>query len=191
MNIFLEKIKDFGKIYVDDNYKFEFKECSLNTNKNKAYIITGEKRNIITKTGTDGWTGAICKNELENSKEEYIWKIKILKSYNYNPIVGIATIDLDTNKRSFEENINCGWYYSAFNGFLYSGPPHNYNLKDIKLKSQKNEITIIMNMKKRSLKFIIENEDKGEAYTNIPLEKPIFPSVLLYYKNDSVEISEV
>ena len=45
-------------------------------------------------------------------------------------------------------------------------------------------------MKTRSLKYIIDNEDKGESYKNIPLEKPIFPTVLLYNSNDSVQISE-
>ena len=48
-----------------------------------------------------------------------------------------------------------------------------------------------MNMKKRTLKFIIDNEDKGESYNNIPLYKPIAPSVLLENTNDSVEIIEV
>ena len=48
-----------------------------------------------------------------------------------------------------------------------------------------------MNMKKRSLKFIIEGEDKGDSYIDIPLEKPIFPSVLLYNKDDSIEIIEI
>ena len=47
-----------------------------------------------------------------------------------------------------------------------------------------------MNMKKRSLKFIINNEDKGDSYTNIPIDKPIFPAVLLENQNDSVEITE-
>ena len=46
-------------------------------------------------------------------------------------------------------------------------------------------------MKKRTLKFIIDNEDKGDAYTNIPLEEPIYPSVFLYYKDDSVEFEEI
>ena len=45
-------------------------------------------------------------------------------------------------------------------------------------------------MKKRSLKFIIDGEDK-DCYRDIPLEKPIFPSVLLYNKDDSVEIIEI
>ena len=47
-----------------------------------------------------------------------------------------------------------------------------------------------MNMKKRTLKFLINNEDKGDSYTNIPIDKPLFPSVMLYYQNDSIEISE-
>ena len=47
-----------------------------------------------------------------------------------------------------------------------------------------------MNMKKGSLKFIIDGEDKGEAYKNIPLDKPLYPSVLLFFKDDSVEICD-
>ena len=45
-------------------------------------------------------------------------------------------------------------------------------------------------MKERSIKFIINNEDKGESYTNIPIDKSLFPAVFLYYQNDSIEISE-
>ena len=48
-----------------------------------------------------------------------------------------------------------------------------------------------MNMKKRTLKFIINNEDKGDSYTNIPIDKPIFPAVCLAYQNDSVEIQNI
>ena len=48
-----------------------------------------------------------------------------------------------------------------------------------------------MNMKKRSLKFIINNEDKGNSYTNIPIDNPIYPTVFLYDINDSVQILEI
>ena len=56
------------------------------------------------------------------------------------------------------------------------------------MKSKYIEVKVIMNMKRGSLKFIIDNEDKGDAYTNIPLDKPIFPSIFLNWANDSVEI---
>jgi hypothetical protein len=48
-----------------------------------------------------------------------------------------------------------------------------------------------MNMKKRTLKFIINNEDRGDSYKNIPIDKPLFPAVMLYYSNDSVEITKL
>ena len=43
-------------------------------------------------------------------------------------------------------------------------------------------------MKERTLKFIIDNEDKGPSYSNIPIDKPLFPAICLYNTNDSVEI---
>ena len=45
-------------------------------------------------------------------------------------------------------------------------------------------------MKKGILKFIMDGEDKGNSFTDIPLNKPLFPSVLLYHKDDSVEITD-
>ena len=130
----------------------------------------------------------ICEDKLDKSIDEHIWKIKILKTKNYDIMIGIATIDFDINLASYEINKNYGWYYYYENGTLFSGPPHNYQNKGKNLKYKNNEITIIMNMKKRTLKFIIDNEDKGESYTDIPLDKQIVPSVLLFNTNDSVEI---
>ena len=153
-------------------------------------MITGENENIITKTGTyNRWAGTICEYQLENSKEEHKWKIKILKSKYKNIMVGVAPIDFDINSSSYN---TCGWYlycyYNHNNPYLFSGPPYNYSCKSTNLNKVKDEIIIVMNMKRRTLKFIIDNEDKGESYTDIPIEKPIFPAVLLYTKDDSVEI---
>ena len=71
---------------------------------------------------------------------------------------------------------------------LFSGALYNYNCKSTNVNKVKDKIIIVMNMNKRTLKFIIDNEDKGESYSDIPIDKPIFPAVLLYNKDDSVEI---
>ena len=42
---------------------------------------------------------------------------------------------------------------------------------------------------KSSLKFIIDGDDKGVSYTNIPLDKEIAPAVTLYDKDDSVQLT--
>ena len=54
------------------------------------------------------------------------------------------------------------------------------------------KIIIVMYMNKRVIKFLINNkdEDKRESYTDIPIDKPLFPSVCLYNINDYVEILE-
>ena len=153
------------------------------------FSITGDNNNILTKTGKDGYYGTICINELDKSIEEHIWKIKILKTTNNKYImVGVAPIDFDIN---LENNYNkCGWYYYCYNSTLFSGPPFNYNRESSGLSKINNEIIVIMNMKKRTIKFKINNEDKGDSYINIPIDKPIFPAVILYHQNDSIEITE-
>ena len=100
-------------------------------------------------------------------------------------MVGIAPISFDFNSANYD-----GWYLNANNNkpTLYSGPPFNYSQKETNLSKINDEIVVVMNMKKRTLKFIINNEDKGDSYTNIPIDKPLFPAVLLCNINDSVEI---
>ena len=100
-------------------------------------------------------------------------------------MVGVAPIDFDINTSLYT---NSGWYFNCLNSELYSGPPHNYNKNKTNLRQPKDEINIIMNMDKGTLKFIINNEDNGESFSNIPLDKPVTPVVFLYHKNDSIEI---
>ena len=132
--------------------------------------------------------GTICENELDKSIEEHKWKIKILKSGHKWIMVGVAPNDFDIHSSTYS---NCGWYFYCENSTLYSGPTFNYSNSKKNLSKVNDEVVVVMNMKKRTLKFIINNEDKGDSYTNILLDKPIIPSVLLFHKNDLLEISEI
>ena len=180
---FMKSIEAFGKIYYNI---YSFKKCPTNIEDNRKYVISGYKNNIITKTGYNGWMGTICENELDKSIEEHKWKIKILKSQNKSIMVGVATSDFDI--LSSTQN-TCGWYLSCDNSKLYSGPPFKYDCLKTNLSKVKDEIIVVMNMKKRTVKFIINNEDKGDSYKDIPIDKPLFPAVCLVHKDDSVEIS--
>ena len=189
LNNFLETVKSFGKLYDYNELKYSFRECPPNMKENRKYIVTGENKNIITKIGNDDSMGTICEQELDKSIEEHKWKIKILKTKSREINVGVAPIDFDI--LSTQHYGNCGWYLFCGNLTLYSGPPFNYNNKETNLSKIKDEVIVIMNMKKRTLKFIINNEDKGDSYTDIPIDKPFFPAVLLYNKDDSVEITGI
>lgn len=50
------------------------------------------------------------------------------------------------------------------------------------------EVIIIMNMKKIAIKLIINGKNKGELNTQIPIIKPLFPEIFLYYKDNSVKL---
>ena len=183
LNEFLKSIKSFGQIYYNI---FSFKKCPTNIDENRKYVLSGYKNNIITKTGYNGWMGTICEKELDKSIEEHKWKIKILKSQNKSIMVGVAPIDFDI--LSSTQN-TCGWYLSCDNSKLYSGPPFKYDCVKTNLSKVKDEVVIVMNMKKRTLKFILNNEDKGDSYNNIPIDKSIFPAICLVHKDDSIEIT--
>ena len=189
-NDLINTIKLLGNIYLSNN--FQFKKC---TNNNKQYTISGENENIATKNHDtllnkfmhiDRGAVILSKNNLQNYGE-YRWKIKILKSSCLYIYVGVSSIDFNNNELHLFKN---GWYIDCNDSTLYSGPPHKYMRKKSNLNQVKDEITVVMNMNKGTLKFIINNEDKGEAYTNIPIDKPLTPSVILLDDNDSVEINQ-
>ena len=184
LNDFIKTINSYGRLYLNI---FKFRECPPNINSYRIYTLSGDNKNILTKTGTENWMGTICEKELDKSIEEHKWKIKILKTRNKSIMVGVAPSDFDINSSIY----NCGWYFYCYDLCLYSGPPFKYSGSGTNLAKVDNEIILVMNMKKRSLKFIINGEDKGDSYINIPMDKSLYPAVILYHTNDSVEITDI
>ena len=120
LNNFLEIIKSFGELNEYNNYHFR---RYPNKKIYEKFIITGEKRNIMTKIGNDETIGTICEYELDKSIEEHKWKIKILKSKDKSINVGVAPSDFDFDSdHNFDSH---GWYLYCRTLSLYSGPPFN------------------------------------------------------------------
>lgn len=123
------------------------------------------------------------------------WYIKIIKSYcnnGHEMFTGVAPCDIDQN----EENCNsCGWYFNCCDSTLHSGPPHNYKRKEYGPRREMGEyvktgdiVGVVMDTTKNELSFVLDGENFGVAYKEIPLDKPIAPCAILYYKGDSVEL---
>ena len=116
----MEIIKSFGELNEYNNYHFR---RYPNKKIYEKFIITGEKRNIMTKIGNDETIGTICEYELDKSIEEHKWKIKILKSKDKSINVGVAPSDFDFDSdHNFDSH---GWYLYCRTLSLYSGPPFN------------------------------------------------------------------
>lgn len=144
------------------------------------------------------------------------WSIRVVKSRHNNGLcffVGVAPDSILRRRRDdgYDTLFECGWYMCLSNFELFSGPPHNYRWKaygksgpslddrDIeytrtrKLKSWtsgflKNGKTVgvSMNTVSGSLSFV-HNRYLGVAYSKIPLDRPLFPVVILGLCDDSVE----
>ena len=182
---FLNNIKNLGNIYAN-NFFFKFK-FFIDEYKytNRKYIIIGEKENIAKKMKEDNqFTLIRCENKLELNKI-YKWKINILNSKLKVILVGISQDEEELNPSL--NNIN-GWYFYCFNSTLYSGKPHNYKNKQTNLDKIDKDIIISFDMNKATLSFISKN--KKESYYNIPLDKPLYPSILLHDEYDTIEINE-
>ena len=182
---FLNNIKNLGNIYTN-NFFFKFKFFIDEYNyTNRKYIIIGEKENVAKKMTEDNqFTLIRCENKLELNKI-YKWKINILNSKLKVILVGISQDEEELNPSL--NNIN-GWYFYCFNSTLYSGKPHNYKNKQTNLDKIDKDIIISFDMNKATLSFISKN--KKESYYNIPLDKPLYPSILLHDEYDTIEINE-
>ena len=184
LNTILKAIKNFGIISIDEGIKFR------NFESNREYLISGKSGNIVTKINSNRWIGTYTEESLDTSIEEHIIKVKILNSLSNWFYVGISN-EFNIPSSTWSPSQLKGWFYHFGVGGLYCGPPkcyHNYqNNPNLKRINKYEDIKLIMNMKNGSLKFIINNEER-ESYQNIPLDKPLYPSVYLYNNNDSVEL---
>ena len=44
-----------------------------------------------------------------------------------------------------------------------------------------------MNMPQRTLKFLIDDVYRGECFNDIPVDKPLYPAIFMYYNGDSLQ----
>ena len=181
------------------------------------YVLSGEKENIITKFSKQNWIRILSKNILE-TQMEYNFKIRIIKSKSKQIMVGIAQINPEIIRNEFLysmkslQNINSfwrkrslmfhlfkkidkfdlitnyGWYYSINSSSLFSDSPQNYRGYGINYNNNQDEIKLNINMKNGTFNLVINEDNKVQLYNNIPLNKPLSLSVLLYDEEDSIEI---
>ena len=146
-------IKKYGFLYFSS--KFKFNECPNNIEDHRKYIVSGDNGNKVIKLNEfisihplfrkNNWIGIMFNNILEKDRE-YRWKVKILKTQDFNIMIGVSPNNCDIKDFKYKD---CGWYLFCYNSKFYSGPPHNYNEESSNLPKIKNEVKLIMDMKKK------------------------------------------
>ena len=175
--------------------KYAWRKCPKNVQAKKKYIQSEENPRIATKINTDDWCTILGSSNLE-SGEIFEYGVKALKTKENNGkniFIGIAPLNID---QGIDKNfIKCGWYFNCYDSTLYSGPPHNHRGKKHGPRKKEGEyvhmgdsVGVVMDTAKGELSFVVNGVNYGVAYGGIPLDKPLVPCAILYWKGDSVEL---
>ena len=170
-----------------------WKKCPDYVSPSRKYSVDAKNPRIATKIGA-GWCTIIGYSPfLRNVVTS--WNIKILKSYRNDGgsiRIGVAPLDIDQNDGN-NDNI-CGWYFECYRSKLHSGPPHNYGGKNYGPRKKEGEyvrtgdtVGVVMNTITGELSFAVNGTYLGFAYSEIPLDKPLAPCVILRYNGDSIK----
>ena len=175
-----------------------WKECPKKASWELMYVPGSWDPKIVSKLGNgDGHPSVVIGNTPIPQGQNMPWNITITnlwegKGRGLN--VGVAPFD--TDQLSLRTTANCGWNVDCFSFKLYSGPPHNYKGKDycsgagISVHNG-DTIGVIMDMTRAELTLLLNGINFGVAYKCIPLDKPLVPLVLLWYRDDSVGFSSL
>ena len=173
-----------------------WKKCPGNVYEKRKYSADEENPRIAKKIASGDYCTIIGNAPLPPNKVTS-WSIKILESEENNGhsiYVGVAPPDINQNG-GFNGN-NCGWYFDCYESILYSGLPHNYRGREYGPRKEKGDyvhtgdsVGVVMDTAKGELSFALKKRNLGVAFDGIPLDKPLVPCVILYWKDDSVELA--
>ena len=175
---------------------FSWKECPDDVEWARKYSVNEMNPRIATKLNNDYGFCTVTGGTPLPLNNVTSWNIKILRSKNNDGssiYIGVAPSDINQNE-GYNYN-SCGWYFYCYDSTLFSGPPHNY--KEKKYGPRKGEgkyaqtggsVGVVMDTIKGELSFAVNGVNHGVAFYVIPLDKPLVPCAIFWYKGDSVEL---
>ena len=184
---FLEKIKIFGKIEIDEidssNLNFRFKE-------GKNYNLS--KNNLIAtkNSGGDSWNCTIVGNKEIPKNKISKWKIRInnfvIKGNTWNVLIGIGPDNPNNEERFY----NKCWSFICGESRLRikSEYEKKYNNRQPKPLNKGDIIKVTVDRILGNLSFAINEEDYGIAFSKVPKEDILYPIVMINDQNQIVEI---
>ena len=170
-----------------------WRPCPDGTDERYAYFVDPAAPRVATRiSGGIGYWATVVGNVVLPAGKLVKWNVRLLKSRDNGRgiSVGVAPCDISTNAAN--NGNSCGWYFNPQGSTLRSGPPHHFNERryNSSYNAKKGgDVEVLMNTATGELSFAASGKKSlGVAYKGIPLDKPLIPWVLIYYKGDSVEL---
>ena len=178
---FLEKIKKFGEIKEGElEYKFKFKSGNNYNVINNGLVAT--KNN-----GGNAWNCVIIGDKEIPKNRISKWKIKINTHVNEN----YCDFHIGIGPSTFKGNLyqECWSLYNNGSNVYLQLKDRSTKYNNHKERLKKNDIIeVIVDRKLCNLSFSVNDINFGIACSNIPKEETLYPTVVIYEQNQSVEI---
>lgn len=170
-----------------------WRHCPESVNERYAYAVSPASPRVATRLcGGIGCWATVIGNVLLPVGKTVRWSIRLLKSRDNGRGISVGVAPFDILLNVANNGNSCGWYFNPSTSTLRSGPPHHFNEKKYSTAynpKKKGDIEVTMNTLTGDLSFSAPGKSVlNIAYKAIPLDKPLVPCVLIYYKGDSIEL---
>jgi len=190
INKFLAKIYEFGEIKEDCEIKEDSETLRFKFKPGISYALTNNNLTATKIKGCDWDCTIIGDKEIPQNKVSK-WKIKLnnfkININTWNILVGIGPND-PNNEKNFQNK--CWSFICGTSSLRNSQGESKYKNHSGKLKGG-DIIEVTVNRILGNLSFAINGIDYGIAFTNIPKEEILYPIVLIYDYQQTVEILDL
>lgn len=118
------------------------------------------------------------------------WGIKVLKSKKDCELLFVGVAYADVNYNVNYDCWNYGWFYDCHTSSLLVKQPfmEEEPYGDKKVMGYGSVVQVVMDTAKGELFFLADSDHAPVAFTDVPLDKPLVPCVILGNPGDSVEL---
>ncbi len=182
----LESIKNFGGITENDDDIQDFKFIF---NQGNHYLVTNNGKIATRNDGNNNFKCVIIGNKEIPKNKISKWKFKINSEITHSYIIGIGQNNYNNENEEFYKkcwSFDCNNRKLILKSGLYSDYKNNNKFNE---KIKKGDIIEIeINRIKNTLSYIINDINLGIACSDISNNDSLYPIVILYGSNTSIEI---
>lgn len=177
---------------------YKWKKLPPGMDKKRLYSVQDETSYTVRNISNYICTAITTNSFPEKAVSNISFCINEMKKKGRSMFIGISQEGID--QKAENNYAQSGWYVHCFDGRLYSGYPHYYRFPGRKYLEESGDgasrlkegsnVTMKVDTNMGMLSFKFDQKDLGIAYAGIPLDKPLYPTVILSSRGDSIQITE-
>ena len=187
-NVFVKPVLPGGEVV---DFHWERPTCSPGAKRH--YRLSAESSYRVENTSNYQCTVVTTRPFPAGTASSITLRICGMKRKGRSMFIGVSHEGIDLS--AGDNYARAGWYMHCFDGALYSGPPHNYGFPGKKYLDpswgrlkEGSVVTMRVDAEKGTISFEVDGVELGTAYEEIPLDRALYPTVIISSLGDLIEI---